>query len=458
MIQKTEYQQQETYSASGSSRSTERETRLFDLCSLSALTVLLISLILISFDLRLPAGIMTVAGIALAMTAYKKGKTLFRQMPGEIQTKTIEISKDVKQQQDISDISHRLREHLNDLVLISDFLLNSDLPKKQKEIVMTLSASTKNLVSVVNELTIKPVPEIRPEHPIEIRFNILSAIQNTIRLYNLKQKSFIDLVLTKRDYSDFECEGDPVLLKQIFLSLFMTIEDHCDGRTVRTNINVRRENKDSHHFDAHFRIQTDKIISFTDMQTMAVKLISSANGKYYQEDGENYSVFNFTLPFAIPAASVKAKYSRSEEVLSPEKRRAVELKDSRILIVEDNLLNQKTLILTISQYVSKIDTAANGQEALEKIESEEYDIILMDIRMPVMDGLMTTEKIREIDSARHSHTPIIAITAYAMPGDEEKCLSAGIDDYISKPFDPSVLIEKLNGILQRELITPQKKE
>lgn len=435
--------------ASEDSGSTEKKTTLFDLCSLSALSSLLISLILLSFDLRLPAGIMTITGIALGIVAYKKGKAQSVQEPVKVQPKTEVLPEEVKLP-DMSDISHSIREHLNDIVLISDILLNSDLPKKQKELALTLTASTKNLASVVNELTIQPVSEMKPERNRVMRFNLLSAIQNTIQLYNLKQKSLIDPVLSKKDFSDYECEGDPVFLKQIFLNLFKTIEDHAEGRTVRVNINVRKESRDKHHFDAHFRIQTDKLISFTDstLSGLAItsKLISSANGTYFQEDVDNYSVFNFTLPFTLPDESIKAKViGAGDELLTGKK--ALELKDARILIVEDNLLNQKTLILTLSPHVSQIDTAANGQEALGKIESAEYDCILMDIRMPVMDGLATTEKIRATDLVKHRHTPIIAITAEAMPGDEEKCLSAGIDDYISKPFDPSVLIEKLSRMI-----------
>lgn len=450
MTQKTEYQDSGPEMLSEHHRDSDRKTRIFGLCSLSALSVLLIALLLISFDLRLPAGIMTVAGLALGIVAYKNAILLFRHEPVVNQAKD-EGSGQAEQELNFSGISHDLREHLNDLVLISDILLKSDLPKKQKDLALTLAASTRNMVSVVNELTIQPVPDIKPEHSRKMRFNILTTIQNTIHLYSLKQKSFIDPVLNKKDLSEYECEGDPVFMKQIFLNLFKIIEDQCDGRTVRLNINVSKENKDKSHFNANFRIQTDRKINFTagrlTRQTMAVKLISSLKGTYSQEDGENFSVFNFTIPFVASVAEKIISIRPPEETL-PEEKKKIELKDSRILIVEDNLLNQKTLILTLNPYVSYIDTATNGQEAVEKLESTDYDIILMDIRMPVMDGLLATEKIRAIESSRNRYTPVIAITAEAMPGDEERCFMAGIDDYISKPFEPSTLLEKLEKILK----------
>ena len=119
------------------------------------------------------------------------------------------------------------------------------------------------------------------------------------------------------------------------------------------------------------------------------------------------------------------------------------IRDLCVLLVEDNLINQKITFLTLKPLVKSIDTANNGKEALDKMARTQYDIILMDIQMPVMNGLIASEKIRELEMSTGSHIPIIAITANAMLGDKEKCISAGMDDYISKPFQPAALIEKI---------------
>ena len=113
------------------------------------------------------------------------------------------------------------------------------------------------------------------------------------------------------------------------------------------------------------------------------------------------------------------------------------------MLVEDNLINQKITHLTLKPLVASIETASNGKEALDKFGNAAFDLILMDIQMPVMSGLIAAEKIRALEASTNSHVPIIAITANAMLGDKEKCISAGIDDYISKPFQPSALIEKI---------------
>jgi len=106
-----------------------------------------------------------------------------------------------------------------------------------------------------------------------------------------------------------------------------------------------------------------------------------------------------------------------------------------VLLVEDNVLNQKLIFLNLAKYGFKIDVANNGQEALEKLESQSYDLVLMDLMMPVMDGLEATLRIRENEKASQEHIPIIGLTANTYDADREKCLAHGMDEYMAKPFD-----------------------
>jgi len=115
-----------------------------------------------------------------------------------------------------------------------------------------------------------------------------------------------------------------------------------------------------------------------------------------------------------------------------------------ILLVEDNLLNQRIVTFSLKKYNHEVVIANNGVEAIEKFQNQKFDVILMDIMMPVMDGLDATVKIREIeaDSGNERRTPIIALTANTMDNDREKCISYGMDEFMAKPFD----IEKLKSI------------
>ena len=117
-----------------------------------------------------------------------------------------------------------------------------------------------------------------------------------------------------------------------------------------------------------------------------------------------------------------------------------------ILLVEDNLLNQRIVTFSLKRFNHDVIIANNGVEAIEMFREKKFDVILMDIMMPVMDGLEATVKIREIENTSNieKRTPIIALTANTMDNDRDKCLSYGMDEFMAKPFD----IEKLNSIFE----------
>jgi len=114
-----------------------------------------------------------------------------------------------------------------------------------------------------------------------------------------------------------------------------------------------------------------------------------------------------------------------------------------VLLVEDNFLNQKLICLNLAKYGFEIDIANNGKEALEKISQRHYDLVLMDLMMPVMDGLETTLEIRKRDVSLNIHTTIIGLTANTYDADRDKCLNHGMDEYMTKPFDLKEFFEKL---------------
>ncbi len=127
----------------------------------------------------------------------------------------------------------------------------------------------------------------------------------------------------------------------------------------------------------------------------------------------------------------------------------LKLNDANVLLVEDNELNQKILLISLKDCIKNIDVALHGKIALDMFGTSNYDLILMDIQMQEMDGITATRKIREIEESTNSHVPIIAVTANALLGDRETCLSAGMDEYISKPFQIEELLEKMQNLINR---------
>jgi CheY-like chemotaxis protein/HPt (histidine-containing phosphotransfer) domain-containing protein len=136
-------------------------------------------------------------------------------------------------------------------------------------------------------------------------------------------------------------------------------------------------------------------------------------------------------------------------------------KDSRgafkILLAEDNFINQKVALRIMSEAGYKADAVMNGFQAVKAVEDNKYDVILMDVQMPEMDGMTATRKIREL-KIENGKVPIIAITAHALMGDKEKCLEAGMDDYLSKPIRSEILIQKLDKWLQVQAGTKEAED
>jgi two-component system, sensor histidine kinase and response regulator len=125
-----------------------------------------------------------------------------------------------------------------------------------------------------------------------------------------------------------------------------------------------------------------------------------------------------------------------------------DLSDVRVLLAEDNPINQKTFLLMIEQYGCYCDVVSNGIEAIDALEHDDFDILFMDCQMPLMDGYAAAQEIRAMDSPIRD-TPIVAVTAHAMEGDREKCLAAGMNAYISKPIDEIELLETLQRFARR---------
>jgi len=425
-----------------------KRKRLIEKYSIVAILCLILAVIFISFELRLIAGILVIAGASLFVLVTRKSALLINTVKESFFDAS---SSNVKKDDVMADFSHRIREPLNNLVIISDMLMNSGLQKKQKDLIETFVASTNNMVTTVNELTMESAGNISFGTRKQIRYNILSTIQNTIELYSLKEKANLDFIFNKKEYYEYECNGDPIMLKQIFLDLFNTIESQNSDRPTKVTINLKKEKDTDHERFITLRIQTDRNIVFINEEGtaghLASRLITQNNGKFSQESGDNFTVLNITMPFAYPINEIKQTSETETEAVIQRDRVHKELKDIRILLVEDNLINQKITLLTLRPLVNSIDTASNGKEALEKLGTSDYDIVLMDIQMPIMNGISAAEKIRDLEAGSDTHIPIIAITANAMIGDREKCLSAGIDEYLAKPFQPSVLIEKIKELL-----------
>jgi CheY-like chemotaxis protein/HPt (histidine-containing phosphotransfer) domain-containing protein len=148
---------------------------------------------------------------------------------------------------------------------------------------------------------------------------------------------------------------------------------------------------------------------------------------------------------AVDPSTQHASLERLGRDRLPEAGLSCESRPLRVLLVEDNATNQELAITLIEQDGHTVETACNGQQALAVLAKQSFDVILMDIQMPEMDGFETTARIREQERGSNRHIPIVAMTAHAMKGDRERCLKAGMDGYVSKPVRRGELYQALSS-------------
>ncbi|MFW5656263.1 MAG: response regulator [Bacteroidota bacterium] len=377
----------------------------------------------------------------------------------------------------ISKLSHQIRTPLNNIMVISNLVKESELNDSQKELMETIMASTTTLVNVVNNIVKVTNVEFTSTASSQRNFNLISTIKTSLNILEEQYSEKSTITFNAENKLDEEfVHADPIRIKQIFLNIIENIVDHgLNNEHISITVKMDYVTKSDNHIVVKTTINSDNALPFSKEDitehnikpvmteinpeliiedipqcdlTIAKKILKLNNSRLdIKSDGQTTS-FSFTLKFVKPGKSSMSQ-RMVEPGASPKSSPSVNLSDANVLLVEDNLINQKIVILSLKKVVKNIDVANNGKEALDKFGTSKYDIILMDIQMPVMDGIVSTRKIRELEVSSNIQTPIIAITANALAGDKESCLAAGMNDYISKPFQIDVLIQKMRKLVEQ---------
>jgi CheY-like chemotaxis protein len=351
----------------------------------------------------------------------------------------------------INSFSHKIREPLNNLVLLGNMLSETTTSPKQQELVETFIASTGSMVEVVNELTMETAGNITFERRGEIRFRLGPIIKDTIELMKLNRRHEPCLIIyDDRGEGDTEYMGDPIILKQILIDLLSAAISGASGK-VTIKIQAREAGERDTMQKVEFTLSSNNPVVFIgegrQPLPLAGRLIHNTGGNWQETSAGAGSYFVFFINMR-KAGKIERPAAASTLIrgMTGEKSKK-ELKDLSILLVEDNPINQRITQLMLEPLVKRFEVARNGKEALDMFGTSRYDLILMDVQMPVMNGLLAADKIRGLEMSTQAHVPIIAITANAMLGDREQCLAVGMDDYISKPIEPDVLIEKIRALI-----------
>lgn len=357
----------------------------------------------------------------------------------------------------IANLSHQLRTSLSNILLVNNLVTNSGLNEKQNDLIDTLKASTNNLIEAVNRIVDFSQSDLTQLQDSTVSFDLKIAIESILKLFRNRENSIIQMNFSPAILN--LVIGDPVKIKQIFLNLLQGIMFQKKGMYQNLIISVLPEKETKSDIWISFSVSacfgtrdlenSFKCLEAEDIDPVELnhikKLINSSDGNLTISAEKTSSIeYTFTLHYE------KDNHRKADKPLGNllTNKKTVTLKNAKILLVEDNQINQKIVILSLKNLVKTIDVANNGKEALEKFDSAKYDLILMDIQMPVMDGITATKKIREIESGSNIQTPIIAITANALSGDRENCLAIGMNEYISKPFQVDILIQKMQNLLK----------
>lgn len=372
-------------------------------------------------------------------------------------------------EQFLANISHEIRTPINGIAGMAGLLSQDSSPEERATYLNAIKHSAENLKVIINDILDLAAIESGKLRFEKIPFNLHDLLPSLIGMfaYQAKEKKLkldykIDPSLNKI------LLGDPVRLNQILINLISnavkfthsgSIQILCSawekqkkGCYVRIQVTDTGVGVPSDKLDTIFESFSQADASVTRKYggsglglTIVKQLVELQKGTIQVESEEHRgSTFIVSIPYTF------AKSERLKKTFIPKTTGSLAAKAGdgmRVLLVEDNDINRLYAKSILHQWNCVVDIAENGLVAIEKIKYNLYDVVLMDVQMPVMDGYEATRAIRLMDSHMR-HAPIVALTANATKTDIEKCLSSGMNDYLPKPFSPDDLHRKIFGDLR----------
>ncbi len=371
----------------------------------------------------------------------------------------------------LSHVSHEIRTPMNLIMGYSQLLMETDLTSAQNEHIQKIWDASKSLLDIINDILDFSKIEAGKLHLEKTEFTLQEIIYKTYGFFSaIAEKKGIKFILDINPDVPLNINliGDPLRLSQVLVNLCSNAIKFTHKGEIFLKVNIVYSSIDE--ISLKFMLKDSGIgISEEQMKKLfhsfsqgdasinrkyggtglglviSKNLIEAMGGEIFVESeiGKG-SAFIFTAKFekALQIEEDESSYvDLIEETVYPVVKDFEQIKGANILLVEDNTANQKFVEALLLSRGMNVSVANNGSEALDVLQKKQFNVILMDLQMPEMDGYETTEIIRK--DIKNKELPIIAMTAHAMINEKDNCLSAGMNDYISKPFNKNELFAKL---------------
>ena len=375
----------------------------------------------------------------------------------------------------MENVSHEVRSSMNGILGMTNLVLETDLTGEQRQYLKMVSSSVDRLMVVVNEiLDFSRIEagelEIKPEN-----FSLKKSLDHDLYLLNLSaENKNIKLTCTLAPDVPAQVHGDPARLVQIVSNLVangiqytekggVAVHINNDGYDADGNLCLRFEVSDSgcgidpeelQLINSYFRQKIQPraamplSIGTTGLGlTVTSQLVKLMGGTIGVESSPDGTTFWFVLPFQEVAELFDFEEQASQTLESIEEDPRYALRGARVLLAEDEYINRVLIETLLKQLGVEVTSVSDGEQAVKEACSGNYQLVFMDVQMEGIDGLEATRRIRKHLKKRDVSLAIIALTALAMPGDREKCLQAGMDDYLAKPVESAALTDILKQYL-----------